>query len=265
MLNDNIITSVSNSEVKAAASLHQKKYRNQTKLYLAEGFRLINDTIAAGFEPEKVFVSQSSQAYISGWKHIDKNLHKLVLVTDSVLKKICDTESPQGIAAIFYQRVPQKFAPSNCNLLLDRISDPGNLGTILRSAAACGFNNILLYNCTDPYSPKCVRSAMSALSYTAIYEFNSAQEMVSAVCGTQIVCADMQGGDLFSKEVRDRLTNVDISLVIGSEAHGTSPEILHQDNICTVSLPMHNIESLNAAVCASVMMYTINYGINNNK
>ena len=140
------------------------------------------------------------------------------------------------------------------NLMLDDINDPGNLGTIIRTAAATGFHDIVLLNCTDPYNPKTVRSSSGGIFYTDFYSLEYDEFMEEArKTGTKIYIADMNGENIF------KLSNLDekYALVIGNEGAGVSKEFKEiADRV--ISLPMKSqMESLNAGVSASVLMYEL--------
>ena len=137
-------------------------------------------------------------------------------------------------------------------LVLDRISDPGNLGTIIRTAAATGFHDIVLIECCDPFSPKTVRSSSGGIFYTDFYPV-SFEEFYEEVVksGAKIYIADMAGENIFN------MKNIDekYALVIGNEGGGVADR-LKSGAARTISLPMKSqMESLNAGVSASVMMY----------
>ena len=176
-------------------------------------------------------------AKLSSLNLFSENQNKSILI-DYVIAKI----------------IEQKPSNNNYCLFLDRIRDPGNLGTILRTAVACGFNDVYCYSCVDLYNPKVVRSSMSAILKLNVIESN--EEVLSRLneYGYEILCADMNGENIFDCSFLDKK----VCLIIGNEANGVSDTVLSKSTK-TISLPMQNIESLNAGVCASVMMYQIKY------
>ena len=139
-------------------------------------------------------------------------------------------------------------------LVLDRISDPGNLGTIIRTAAATGFRDIVLLECADPYNPKTVRSSSGGIFYTDFYplEFDEFCEVCQKY-KTKIYIADMNGENVFKFDNKTE----NYALVIGSEGSGVSDRVRKiADQV--LSLPMKSqMESLNAGVSASVIMYQL--------
>jgi TrmH family RNA methyltransferase len=239
------ITSADNNLIKIAASLKEKKYRQKYGLYVIEGWRAVKDAVEAGAEIECVFAEEGQQF------DLYDATQEVYIVPSRLMEKICGTATPQGIAALARIKTPKLGALSWC-LVLDRLSDPGNLGTIIRTAAACGVRDIILCGCADPYNPKCVRATMGGLNYVNLFEME-AEKAIDAVkgAGIPLLCADMGGKNIFERKKQDNF-----ALVIGSEAHGMGEAFLKAcDEV--ISLPMRNVESLNAAVCASVMMYLL--------
>lgn len=241
------ITSAENNLIKKAASLKEKKYRENFGLYLVEGRRAVSDALKAGAAVECVFIEKGQDFPLENYGG------DIYVIPGRLMEKICDTVTPQGVAATVRIEKPRVGELSKC-LILDRIGDPGNLGTIIRTAAACGIEDIFLCGCLDPYNPKCVRATMGGIHYVNLFEMETG-EAIQSVKGATIplICADMGGKNIFERQRHDKF-----ALVIGSEAHGVDKVFL---GACdeTVSLPMKSVESLNAAVCASVMMYHFVY------
>ena len=241
-----IITSLSNNLIKKASSLQYKKYRDEMGLFLIEGYRNVKDCINL-MQIENVILSQSA------YEKFGEEFANCVVVQNKVFEKIATTSSSQGVVAIA-KIIEQKPSNSEYCLFLDRIRDPGNLGTILRTAVACGFNDVYCFSCVDLYNPKVVRSSMSAILKLNVIETN--EDVLSQLneYGYEILCADMDGENIFDCSFLDKK----VCLIIGNEANGVSDTVLSKSTK-TISLPMQNIESLNAGVCASVMMYQIKY------
>ena len=188
----------------------------------------------------------------SGAKSYLSEFPDAIVLTDCLFEKIADTVNSQGVMAIAPMAPFQNIPSDDFCLYLDRIRDPGNLGTIFRSAAACGIKDIILDDCVDIYNPKTIRSSMGM--YTRC-NFIPATENVSD--GYMLVCADADGKDI--RQATADLRGRPICLVIGNEADGVSKELLSRADL-TVSLPMcKNVESLNAAVSASIAMYWFKY------
>jgi TrmH family RNA methyltransferase len=134
---------------------------------------------------------------------------------------------------------------------LDNLQDPGNLGTIIRTANAAGIEDIYLINCVDPYSPKCVRASMSGIFFVNIYE-GEKKEVLNAVSSVPLICADMNGENIFSFTPPEKFC-----LCIGNEGGGISEEV-KRAAAYTIRIPMRTTcESLNAAVSAGIAMYEL--------
>ena len=144
-----MITSLQNSLIKETTKLHQKKYRKQTGLFVVEGYHLYEEAKQAGVI-ERVFTTDGT---ITG-----ENVH---LVSDAVLQKLAQVKQPQGVLCVC--RMSEGGELSNKILLLDHIQDPGNLGTLLRSALAFGFHTIVMDECVDEYNDKVLRSTQGAI------------------------------------------------------------------------------------------------------
>ncbi|MBO4569961.1 MAG: RNA methyltransferase [Clostridia bacterium] len=248
-----IISSLNNPSIKLLRSLNEKKYRKFYGQFILEGPKSVGEAISAKTNIVKIFVSQSKYEEYSGL--ISLSGAELVVVGDKLFGKLTETVSPQGILAIAEMRASKEFNPKDKPfLVLDRISDPGNLGTILRTAVATGFNDLVLIDTVDPYNPKTVRSSASGINFVNFYPLD--EESFLAKCkknNIQIFVADMAGANIY----KTKLPDDKFCLVIGNEGNGPSKAIL--DNADKVlSLPMKKeMESLNAAVCASIMLYTI--------
>lgn len=256
-----IITSTKNQFVKEAKSLAQKKFRNQTGLFLVEGINLLRDmpssvqikyvfaTEQRKEEVEEILSSKSSYSNTNATQSVDFTRAQVYYVSDEVMHYIADTVTPYGICAVCTIPKAEFCVPSGNALLLDGVSDPGNLGTIFRTAAACGFCDVYLLDTADIYSPKVVRATLGGLFKVRAIEV-SLDEAISLMRNTNSAVLDMGGQNI--------LTNKAVSpilFVAGNEAHGVRRE-LRQEAKNVYSLPMKNdIESLNVAVATAVAMY----------
>ena len=239
-----VITSHDNAKIAEIVKLSQKKYRKQLRRYFIEGARLVHDAIAHGAKVVGVYVAESAAPNF--------NFDGQVVVADKVFAKISDTVNSQGVLAVV-EMVEDSFQkPTGNCLVLDGLQDPGNVGTLIRTAAACGFSDIYAANCVDLYSPKVLRSAMSAHFCVNLHELESIEQAFSLLDSAEIVCADMGGRDVFEAKFAQK-----VALVLGNEGNGLSDySKTHASR--TVALPMANgFESLNVAVAGSVIMYQI--------
>ena len=239
-----VITSYDNAKIAEIVKLSQKKYRRQCQRYVIEGARLVHDAIRHGAKIVGVFVAESAASSF--------NFDGQIVVADRVFAKICDTVNSQGVLAVVEMAKQCATQPVGNCLVLDGLQDPGNVGTLIRTAAACGFSDVYAANCVDLYSPKVLRSAMSAHFCVKLHELDSIEQAFSLLDGCQIVCADMGGSDVFDAELSSKM-----ALVLGNEGNGLS-DYSKTHATRTLALPMANgFESLNVAVAGSVMMYQI--------
>ncbi len=245
-----IITSESNKTIKWLESLQKKKNRQESQAFLAEGERLVKDGMRY-VDPELIVLSESY------WNTCDNGFDKETLVISDVLfKKISQTVTPQGIAAVFPMKpLPfSGFQKKEPILLLNKVTDPGNLGTIIRTAEAAGFFHIVLdKGCVDVYNPKVVRSTMSSLFRIQIYQEEDLCDVMDALRSDYSVYAaayEQEAVSVFQAEFRKQS-----AIIIGNEANGIEEQVKKKaDQI--VYIPMEGeIESLNASVSAAILMY----------
>ncbi len=177
---------------------------------------------------------------------------KTVCVTDEVFKFLSDEKTPQGILCRVKLPKIELAPPTGKCLFLDGVSDPGNMGAIIRTANAAGYEEIYLTDdCTDPYSPKSVRASMSGVFFTKLYA-GTRKELLNVLKDTPIVVADMHGENIFSFCPPKRY-----ALVVGNEGNGASEEV---KNAATnkIGIPMRGTqESLNVSVAAGIAMYLL--------
>ena len=232
------ITSTSNAEIKAVRNLQDKKYRKVAGLYIAEGYNLVKD-IPQSVSVQALYYSPDFQE--EGERLAAKFGCKGRLVDQKVMKSITET----------VEHGEEDFGLGDA-LFLDGVSDSGNLGTVIRTAAATGFKEIYLINCADCYSGKAVRASMGGIFRVKVIK-TDAENARKQLKKYNSVALDMGGTDLFAlPEIRGR-----VALILGSEAHGVSQEMLDAAEICA-ALPMEGgMESLNAAVAAGIAMYDI--------
>ena len=236
-----LITSKSNPLIKSVAALADKKYRKHYNQYIVEGIKTVRECIEAGCDIERIICEEGFKDDFEG----------ATVVSESVFKSISAEKTPQGVLAVV--KIPQTDLkpPEKSCILLDCLQDPGNLGTVIRTANAAGYDEIYLINSADPYSPKAVRASMSGIFFVNIYQ-GDRDEILDALKGIPLICADMNGENIFEFSPPERFC-----LCIGNEGSGISNEIKKQA-LYTVKIPMRGTcESLNAAVSAGIAMYAL--------
>ncbi len=225
--------------------LSSRKARQESGLFVADGVKLLGEAARWWPELETVILSDGVQA------DIPKGV-RLVRVPEDVMASISPMETPQG--ALFICRMPEQtdFAPKAGMVLLDGVQDPGNLGTILRTADAFGVPVALLEGCADPYSHKVVRASMGAVFRTPVVrtDWKTAREAFQAAAIPVGVTALMDGAMDIRQADLSRM-----AVVIGSEGQGVRQEILESVQQPLI-IPMEaRCESLNAAVAAAIVMW----------
>ena len=254
-----MINSEKNQKVQLVRSLiEQHKIRKKNAAFVVEGVRLLEEAFQASCEIKLILFSNNLST--RGFELIENCKKKNVIVeeiTDVIMEKLTETETPQGVIAVVTQ--PELKIPENLNFVLicDGIRDPGNLGTIFRTAAATGVQAIFLApGTTDPYSPKVVRSGMGAHFFVPI--FQNSWEEIDEICHKRKFPLQINVSTI---DAKDNLWQKDftkpIAIVIGSEAEGVSEEAIRTGDYF-LSIPMPGrTESLNAASAASILLYEV--------
>ncbi len=231
------ISSLTNEKIKNLQKLRQKKYRTETGLFVVEGPHLVEEAIAAGACREVYTTDEGYAAF-----------PRVEYVTDAVMKKLTETETPQGILAVCDR--PKKREISDKILLLDGVADPGNLGTLLRSALAFGFHTVVLDDCVDFTNAKVLRSTQGAIFNLNLIE-TSLLEFIPAHRDHVFFGTDLHGGA--GLEGLDSVPRK-CGLILGNEARGVRGEVLAITDKNLV-IQIGEIESLNVAVAGGILMY----------
>ena len=225
--------------------LSSRKEREQTGLFVADGTKLLQEAIRWWDGLETVILSDDVAV------EIPQGVRTVVVPRD-VMESISPMQSPQG--ALFLCRLPEKksFAPKKGMLLLDGIQDPGNLGTILRTADALQIPVALLEGCADPYSHKVVRASMGAVFRMDIVQTTWVE--AKNACEEAKISVGVTALNDSAKDLREAPLNT-MAVVIGSEGQGVRKEILDSAQHSLI-IPMNpNCESLNAAIAAAIVMW----------
>ena len=225
--------------------LSSKKAREEAGLFVSDGTKLLAEAVKWYPGLRTVILSDGVEAEVP--EHI-----RVIRVPGDVMESISPMQSPQG--ALFLCELPEKrkFEPRPGMLLLDGIQDPGNLGTMLRTADALNIPVALLEGCADPYSHKVVRSSMGAVFRTDVVQ--TAWEEAKAACSAMGILVGVTALSHRAKDIR--LADVKkMAVVIGSEGQGVRKEILESAD-AELIIPMNErCESLNAAVAATIVMW----------
>jgi len=250
-----LITSLSNPKIKHVRSLARRKDRYAARQFVIEGVRLIEEALDTGVKPVLVLHTTQIEEDARARKLLDRlrvATPEVFAVDDAVLKEITNTETPQGLAAVVPFIELSVPAQPQFVLILDSVRDPGNVGTLLRSARAAGIDAIFFApNTADPYNDKVVRAAMGAHFAVPlrIASWQMIEEVVRAI--PRIYLADAQGKVVYSKTSWAR----PVALIIGGEAEGAS-DAAKKIATARVSIPMRGgAESLNAAMAATILMF----------
>lgn len=246
-----IITSTKNERVKLVYGLQNRsRTRRKERKICLEGLRLIEDAIKGKNKPEFIFYDPQriDEATVEKW---EKKRFLIFPATEEVIVHMSDTENPAGVVAVFPLPTPRLPKKAKRTLILDAIQDPGNMGSILRSAGAAGVELVILTTgSVDPYNPKVLRSAMGAhfripileAGWDLIGEFLGETPIYTAVANAEHSCYDVDWTKAWA-------------LAIGNEAHGMSHEGLEAATE-PIGIPMADkTESLNASIAASVILF----------
>ncbi len=238
-----VIVSKNNPLVKEFACLKDKKFRKERGAFLVEGEKMVKEAVLGGLRVVRLAVREG---YCG-------NTYSLPTFTfgEDAFRAICDEKTPQGVAAEV--EIPKFLlqAPQDSCLVLDGVSDPSNVGAIMRTANAAGYRELYFIDCADPFSPKSVRASMSGVFFVKTM-FGSREEVLSVLEGTPLLAADMSGENLFTFTAPEKF-----ALCIGNEGNGLSSAVRNRADF-TVKIPMsESAESLNAAVSASLAMYLL--------
>ena len=243
------ITSMKNPKVVFFRSLKERKGRDTSGCFLAEGRKMTAEALSSGFPPEAILLREGEPAPADLPSAVP-----VYLLAANVFDSVCEAKTPQGIAAVV--RITPRPADGPRLIALDQVQDPGNVGTILRTADAAGFTGALLGpGCADVFSPKVLRATMGSIFRMGLSFPDSLPDALSALRtdGFSILSSQLDGDPFYQrKNVSERFV-----LIIGNEGNGVSPAVQAQATH-RLRLPMRGgAESLNAAVAAGIMMYDL--------
>jgi TrmH family RNA methyltransferase len=252
-----MITSALNSRIKWARSLQNDvKARREAKAFVVEGVRLVEEAMASGWDIQWMIYTEDLSA--RGRALVENYIHsggEPDIVTIQVMKTVSDTQAPQGILAVVGIKPPNMPERPDFIFVADSMRDPGNLGTMIRTAAAAGVQVVLTsVGTVDPYAPKVVRSAMGAHFHLPVISQGWDEiEVMIRRHGLAVYLADAASDLPYTQaNFRDPLV-----LVIGGEAGGASPAAFR---LAMARVAIHmpgRSESLNAAVAAGILLFEV--------
>ena len=243
------LSSLKNPKVAAWRSLKEKKGRDEQNAFLVEGVRMVREALSSSFAVRALLLRDGD--------HPDLPLPEGVpvfLLPEHVFASVCDTRTPQGVAAVLDRKTEEARGPRL--VALDGVQDPGNVGTIIRTADAAGFDGVLLSrDCADLFSPKVLRSTMGSVFRMG---FSFPDDLPAALRelrgrGWSVLSSQLDGDPFYERSG----VSPSFVLIVGNEGNGVS-EPVRAEATHRLRLPMRGgAESLNAAVAAGIMMYDL--------
>ena len=250
------ITSTHNERIAALRALSDKRERDRTGLFLVEGVKMVREAAGCVRVETALVDAEQAQALAPLTARLQEAGAQVLFAAPHVFRSVSDAKTPQGILAAVRMPAPGGRPKGARLVALDGVQDPGNVGTIWRTADAAGFGALLLgEGSADPLSPKVLRAAMGSgfrLPFGRAEPLGEALDALSAR-GYSIIASALDGDDFYRRPDPGRR----IALVVGNEARGIRPEILARADY-RLKLPMRGgAESLNAAVAAGIFMYDL--------
>lgn len=256
-MTENHITSLQNGQVKGWRALKETKGRAGQHLFLAEGDHLAGEALSSHAAKILLVAESAAERYAAHIARAREQQLSVYYLAEHVMEGLCDAKTPQGILAVCGLpdlRVP---IPADCAKLaaLDGVQDPGNVGTVLRTLDAAGFDALLIDRRTaDPYGAKALRASMGAVFRIPVYLCDLPREL-ERLSGTHDLYAGALDGVPFFDRTR---SHQGVCVIIGNEGAGISPAVYAVPGIQKVKLPMvGGAESLNASVAGAIMIYDI--------
>ncbi len=245
------ILSLQNSYFKKVAKLKTRKYREEFGLFLVEGLRSCREAVSSNLSVESIIMTEEFFAAHAQ----DFQSHPCIVTSDTILATLCDTKTPQGVLAVLH--LPDACVMGkNRYIYCDCIQDPGNAGTIIRSADAFGFDGVIFSGgSVDVFSPKVIRATMGSVFHIDVMTEANIETLTKArQAGFFITASALNGA---SVDVQDMTRRDKQIFVVGNEGNGVSDRVLAlSDEIVHIPMP-GQAESLNAGVAASILMYEV--------
>lgn len=246
---------ITKNELKYFSSLLHKKYRISESKFIAEGRKLVEEAVKSNYQAEVIFCTSLFRKNNTSFLQNKLLMNfRIEVINEAEFEKLSDTKNPQGIAGVFYQKKEDKLKKFSGNLLvaLENISDPGNLGTIIRNCDWFGIEEILLNgNCAEIFNPKVLRASMGSVFHLSIFE---EEDLVNSLKQAKekkynIVTADLSGINLY--EFKNESKTI---VVFCNEANGPSEELLKISDRKITIPGKGKAESLNVASASAVIL-----------
>lgn len=241
-------------ELKYYSALLQKKYRQRERKFIVEGKRLVEEVLKSKYKCELVIISESFAQKDDLMLTKISNDIKTEIISDNNFQKLTDTKTPQGVAAVvsMLSSLIKITKDEYLIVALEDISDPGNVGTIIRTCDWFGIRTVIVSpDSVDLFNPKVIRSTMGSLFHINVYESNDfyADLIKLKRLGKKILCSDMNGDNILTHKTKESAV-----LILSNEAHGpTETSLKLSDEIITIPR-IGNAESLNVASAAAIMI-----------
>lgn len=243
-----IIESINNKFIHEVAKLHLAKERKKQERFVVEGVRAVTSFIENGYKPSDCYVTEYILKEIQADSLNPLNQVELTLVTFDIMEKISNATHQSGILAVFKQVENPQAALLSSGLVLVNVTDPGNMGTLIRSAASFNYKSVVIVGGCDPFSPKVIQASAGALPLVNLFEW-SWQELLENKNTIKLCALTLDSNN--SLKTLDASTTL---FVVGNEANGLPQDLIDQcDTTCTIPMP-GNTESLNAAVAGSIVL-----------
>lgn len=249
------IESKDNNLFKNIRKLKERRFRDKEGLFILEGFRLIEEAIKAKMEIENIIISKDYEQKFQEFllNNFDLN-KKTFFLANNLFMQLSSTENPQGIIAVVKKKNNQKTLKGDFYLICDKVQDPGNLGTIIRTAHAAGVNGIILTKGTvDIYNDKTIRSTMGSIFYIPIFYDDENYSIIRSLKedGFSLVATSLaESKNFFEEDLKGKTI-----LAVGNEGNGISNELFELADK-KVKIPMPGgAESLNVSIATSIILF----------
>lgn len=241
------IDSLNNSKIKFLVCLHEAKERKINNSFLVEGLRACQTFLNSGLALQQIYVIE--EQLINAQKICD--IEQITLVTKTIMKKISQAHTPSGILAQFELPIPPDPNTLGAGLVLAQIQDPGNMGTLIRTAAALNVNSIVIVEGADYWSHKVIQASAGTIANIRLFKL-SWEQLLFYKKNLKLVALVLDSNNSINY-----IKSEDSLIVVGNEAQGIPLDWQHQcDQQVSIPMPGNNVESLNAAVAGSIALYS---------